>query len=67
MKDYTKSNLNPHKEARFAMWLYSDLYARTGLGSMQFYETYLSDADRRSCVQAIEDISNARDKRKGEK
>lgn len=67
MKDYTKLNLDPHKEARFAMWFYHDLYAETGLGSMKFYETYLSDRDRAMCVEAIKDITDSRNKGQAEK
>ena len=67
MKNYDKLNLNPHKEARFAMWLYGELYAKTGLGSMQFYETCLNDNDRKLCEKAVQDILNSRDKKAGEK
>lgn len=66
-KDYTKSNLNPHKEARFAMWYYGSLYADSGLGSMEFYEQYLLDANREMCERAVKDILSARDKKEGEK
>ncbi|MDD5693562.1 MAG: hypothetical protein PHU86_03775 [Patescibacteria group bacterium] len=65
--NYDKANLNPHKEARLAMWIWSEQYAKTGLGSMQFYETYLSSRERRLCEQAIKDILKSRDMLPNEK
>lgn len=65
-KDYDKLNLNPHKEARFAMYYWGILYSKTRLGSMQFYEKYLSDADRRFCESAVKDILNSRNKKPNE-
>lgn len=65
-RDYTKLNLNPHKEARMAMWLYGLLYSKTGLGSMEFYEKYLNDSNRKTCERAVKDILEAREKNRGE-
>ena len=60
--NYDKKNLNPHKEAKFAMYHWHDDYARKGLGSMQFYEKYLSAEDRKFCERAVADILKSRDK-----
>lgn len=66
-KNYDKLNLNPHKEARFAMFHWHDAYAKTGLGSMQFFETYLSDSDRNYCKQAVKEILASRDRKESPK
>lgn len=66
-RDYTKLNLTPHKAARFAMWLFGKDYAKSGLGSMAFYETYLNDSDRLLCEDAVKTILEARDKEEGDK
>ena len=64
--NYDKKNLDPHKEARFAMFHWHDLYAKTGLGSMQFYEKYLNDNDRKYCERAVTEILKSRDKKASE-
>jgi hypothetical protein len=61
-----KRNLNPHKEARFAMWFWHTAYAASGLGSMTFYEEYLNDNDRKLCTEAVAEILKSRDKLKEE-
>jgi hypothetical protein len=57
-----RRNLDPHKEARFAMWFWHEAYAKAGLGSMNFYEEFLNDNDRKMCVRAVAEILKSRDK-----
>jgi len=66
-RNYDKLNLNPHKEARFAMWFWHNKYANSKLGSMAFYETHLKDSDRMLCIEAVVDILHARNEEENEK
>jgi hypothetical protein len=50
-----KRNLNPHKEAKMAMWLWSEEYANQHGGSMTFYDR-LDDYRKRLCKQAVDEI-----------
>lgn len=61
-KDYdaamAKRDLNPHKAARVAMWLWGPRYARSGLGSMGYWDS-LSDSEKDTCRLAVSDIERA--------
>ena len=57
MRDQTR-NLNPHKPARAAMWLFGKRYAAQGGGSMDFWGR-LSESDKRMCRELVADIENA--------
>jgi hypothetical protein len=63
--EYTRAqarrDCNPTPEAEFARHHWHDLYARRGLGTMGFYETYLSKKDRAYCKQAVEAILKAKE------
>lgn len=63
-QDYERAvaqrDLNPHKPARMAMWLWSDRYARSGLGSMGFWDS-LDDRQQQVCRDAVADVAAARD------
>ena len=56
-------DLNPHAEARFAMWLLGDRYAKSGLGSMQFWDQ-LSDSEKSLCREGVDQIVST--KREGD-
>lgn len=62
--DYEKAqaqrDLNPHKAARFAMWKWSDAYARSGLGSMGFWDS-LNDHQQDICRRAVAEICASHD------
>lgn len=51
-------DLNPHAEARAAMWLFSKNYAASGYGSMRFYDL-LAESDKGLCRQMVDDIAKA--------
>ena len=55
-RERTRRNLNPHKAARAAMFLYSRAYAAHGGGSMDFWDKLDVSLRRvcRECVAAIE-------------
>ena len=63
-KDYdkvmAKRDLNPHKPARMAMWLWGADYAASGKGSMGYWDT-LSDSAKEMCRRAVAEIEAARD------
>lgn len=48
-------NLNPHAEAKMAMWLWGAEYAAQGGGSMDFWDR-LSDSRKRVAKNAVDDI-----------
>jgi hypothetical protein len=50
-----KRNLNPSKEARAAMWLWSKEYSKQAGGSMDFYDK-LDPSRKRLCTQMVDDI-----------
>lgn len=55
-REQARRNLNPHKAARAAMWLWGERYAAQGGGSMDFWDK-LSERDKHFCramVKAIE-------------
>jgi len=59
--DSQEHNLNPHKEAVIAMWLFGKEYSELGLGSMDYYNG-LSARDKRMCKRMLDDIEEAPDK-----
>ncbi len=52
-------NLNPHKFAVAAMWLYGRQYADQRGGSMDFWDS-LSISEKSNCQRMVIDIENAR-------
>ena len=59
-KAQAQRDLTPHKAARFAMWTWSDAYARKGLGSMGFWDS-LNEHQQDICRRAVAEICAARD------
>ena len=51
-------DLNPTPEARLAMWWWGPEYARSGLGSMGFWDQ-LKDQRKDWCRRAVRDILEA--------
>jgi len=60
MKDQTR-NINPHKEAVFAMYHWHNEYARLGLGCMDYYDE-LPQRAKKYCSDAINAMLKARPK-----
>jgi hypothetical protein len=60
MEDQTR-NLDPHRPAKCAMWLYSDRYSKLGIGSMNFWDR-LTDSEKSICTRMAEDIVCTRPK-----
>lgn len=58
MKDQTR-NLNPHKPARAAMYLWGERYSKQRSGSMDFWDI-LTESERRLCRDLVADIEKAR-------
>jgi hypothetical protein len=52
-------DLNPHRPAVAAMWLYHDRYSKGGLGSMGFWDS-LAPSEQRTCRDMVQDICKAR-------
>lgn len=63
-RDYERAqaqrDLNPHKPARIAMWLWGDAYAKSGLGSMGFWDS-LTERQRNQCRLCVAEVAAARD------
>ena len=57
-REQARRDLNPHKPARFAMWKWSDEYARLGLGSMGFWDR-LDDRRKELSRRAVAEIEAA--------
>lgn len=53
-----KRDLNPHKAARMAMWLWGANYAASGLGSMGYWDS-LSEQARETCRRAVSEIEDS--------
>lgn len=54
-----RRDLNPHRAARAAMWLWSAEYAKKGLGSMGFWDSL--DKHRKQLARdCVTDIMKAR-------
>lgn len=62
MKDQSR-NLNPHKSAVAAMWLFSIDYAAQSGGSMDFWES-LSEHQKNLCRRMVSDIEKAQQEQK---
>lgn len=58
MKDQSR-NLNPHKPAKAAMYLWGERYSKQGGGSMDFWDA-LSESERRLARDLVADIEKAR-------
>ena len=52
-------NLDPHRPARCAMWLFADRYTSQRGGSMDFWDK-LSNSDKEKCRRMAEQISCTR-------
>jgi hypothetical protein len=52
-------DLNPHKAARMAMWLWGAHYAASGKGSMGYWDS-LSESARETCRRAVAEIEASR-------
>lgn len=52
-------NLDPHRPARCAMWLYSERYKTQKGGSMDFWDK-LSEQEKNTCRRMAEQISCTR-------
>lgn len=65
--NYTKAqaqrDLHPHAPARAAMWRYSADYARSGLGSMGYWDR-LPERDKELCRRMAADIKACPDEPK---
>ena len=55
----TKRNLNPHKAAVAAMYLWGRTYSKQGRGSIDFWDG-LSESAQRVCRDLVADIEKAR-------
>jgi hypothetical protein len=53
-----KRNLNPHKSARMAMYVFSRRYAAQNGGSMDFWDS-LSELDKNIARECVSDIEHA--------
>lgn len=58
MKDQTR-NLNPHKSARAAMWLFGVRYSQQRGGSMDFWDT-LPEYEKDACRRMVREINQSR-------
>lgn len=58
MKDQSR-NLDPHRPAKCAMWLYGERYSKQGGGSMDFWDR-LSESDKKTCRRMANDIATTR-------
>jgi hypothetical protein len=56
-------NLNPHKPARAAMWLWGERYSKQGGGSMDFWDK-LTNSEKDTCRRMVKDILDAREEKK---
>ena len=52
-------DLNPHKAARAAMWLYGAEYARMGIGALALWDR-LPQSRKNLCRALVRDIEKAR-------
>ncbi len=58
-KQRDRRNLDPHKGAVAAMWLWGEAYAAQRGGSMDFWDS-LTEDQRRQCIRLVQDIECAR-------
>lgn len=61
-KDRAQRNLNPHKPAVAAMWLWGKRYSGQGGGSMDFWDS-LTPSEKRLCRDMVKRINEARSER----
>lgn len=61
-KERMRRNLNPHKPARAAMYMWGKRYSQQGGGSMDFWDS-LSAREKRLCRDLVRDIEKARPER----
>ena len=61
MSDYPDQtrNMNPHKEARAAMWLFGTRYGAQNGGSMDFWDS-ISEKDKNICRSLVTAIGKAK-------
>jgi len=59
VSDQTR-NLNPHKPAMAAMYLYGDQYSKSRDGSMDFWDS-LPDYKKRICRRLVENLKSCPD------
>ena len=64
-KEQAQRDLHPTPEAVFAMYHWHDTYAKVGLGTMGFYEKYLSKQDRNYCRLVVNAICEAKRRPRG--
>ena len=57
-RERNRRNLNPHKAALIAMWLYARRYASQGGGSMDFWGK-LSKAEQQTCRECVKRLETA--------
>ena len=53
-----RRNLNPHKSARMAIYIYGARYAKQLGGSMDFWDS-LSEYEKKMCRLLVEDIEKS--------
>lgn len=53
-----RRDLNPHKPAKAAMWIFGDRYARSRKGSMGFWDS-LTESDQELCRMCVKEIEKA--------
>jgi hypothetical protein len=54
-----RRNLDPHKPARAAMWLWGERYSQQGGGSMDFWDG-LTKSEKELCRRMVREIEKAR-------
>jgi hypothetical protein len=57
-KERAQRNLNPHKAAVAAMWLWGSRYAAQGGGSMDFWDS-LTRSEKGTCRNMVKQIEAA--------
>lgn len=65
MDKIEERNLDPHRPARCAMWLFCEQYSSQKGGSMEFWDK-LSESDKNMCRRMSEQISTTRPETQGE-
>jgi len=53
-----RRNMNPHRSAKAAMWLYSERYSRLGIGSMNFWDN-LTKSEKDTCRRMVAEIERS--------
>jgi hypothetical protein len=60
MNNQTHRNLNPHKPARMAMYLFGERYAAQSGGSIDFWDK-LSEGDKQLCRECVDKLEQSRE------